>query len=178
MPIDDIIHFDSIDSTNYKAKELANDDHRDWTVVLADKQEVGHGKKSSPWFSPEGGLYFSIILPKANIKDIQIITILCSFVVADVIKNKYMIEPMIKLPNDIFINGKKFCGVLTENVISGNDVSSVIGVGIDTNIKDFPDGLKDIATSISLETGRHIDNLELLEEIVSELKKYFKEIIN
>jgi BirA family biotin operon repressor/biotin-[acetyl-CoA-carboxylase] ligase len=176
--MENIIKFNSLSSTNLKAKELIANHNHDWTVIVSEEQVSGHGKQESQWYSPLGGLYFSIILPKANIKDIQIITILSSFVVAENVKNKYHVEPMIKLPNDVYINNKKFCGILTENIISGDDIFSVIGIGINTNIDNFPEELKNKTTSLSIELGEKIDNEELLIEIISGLKKYFKEIIN
>jgi BirA family biotin operon repressor/biotin-[acetyl-CoA-carboxylase] ligase len=147
-----------------------------WTVVIAKTQENGHGQKGKSWFSPRGGLYFSVILPKAGIKDLQVITILTAFVISKVIKERFQVEPMIKLPNDVYLNGKKFCGILTENVICGEDIFSVVGIGIDTDIREFPNELADIATSIWLETGKDVDNDILLEEIIKGMQEYFKEI--
>ncbi|MDD5639334.1 MAG: biotin--[acetyl-CoA-carboxylase] ligase [Candidatus Pacebacteria bacterium] len=177
MENDLIIRFDSLPSTSLKAKELINN-CVPWTVVVAEQQYSGHGTKGTDWFSPKGGLYFSIILPPANIQDLQIITILSAFTIAKVIKNNFDLEPMIKIPNDILINGKKFCGILTENII-GQDVKfSIIGIGINTNIIDFPDSLKDKATSILNETGIKADNNKILDEIILDLKNQFKEITN
>lgn len=173
-----IIRFETIGSTSQKAKELAVQGCSPWTVIISDEQSLGHGTKGSGWFSPRGGLYFSIILPLANIKDLQIITILAAFTVAKVIKEEYELEPMIKIPNDIFINGKKFCGILTENIISESIKSSIIGIGINTNILFFPDNLKDTSTSIEKEIGVKVDNEKILEKVLEELKKYFKEITN
>lgn len=170
--------FKVLNSTSQKAKELSVENYEPWIVVVADEQVSGHGTKGKEWFSPAGGLYFSIVLPIADIKDLQIITILAAFAVAKTVKEEYGLEPMIKIPNDILINGKKFCGILTENIISGNVRSSIIGIGIDTNIPEFPEELKDIATSIKKEIKVEVDNKKLLEKIIKELEQYFKEITN
>ena len=173
-----ILKYDLSPSTSLKAKELALQGCSPWTVVIAKAQSSGHGTKGSDWFSPEGGLYFSVVLPSANIKDLQIITILTAFVVASTVKNNFNLEPMIKLPNDVFVNGKKFCGILTENVIIGDIINPVIGVGVNTNIDKFSEELLLTATSISKECGAEVDNQKILDEIVSGLKLYFKKITN
>jgi len=175
---DSILEYDSLPSTSLKAKELIMEKCDSWTVVFSLEQTQGHGKSGVGWFSPQGGLYFSIILPQANIKDLQIITVLAAFVVAKIVKENFDLEPMIKLPNDVLINNKKFCGILTENIISGDAIYSIIGIGIDTNITDFPEDINSIATSILLETGKKVDNKNILEKIVQELKLYFEEINN
>ncbi|MFA5080431.1 MAG: biotin--[acetyl-CoA-carboxylase] ligase [Candidatus Paceibacterota bacterium] len=177
MENDLIIRFDSLPSTSLKAKELVNN-CIPWTVIVAEQQYSGHGTKGTDWFSPKGGLYFSVILPPANIQDLQIITILSAFTIAKVVKNNFYLEPMIKIPNDIFINGKKFCGILTENII-GQDVKvSIIGIGINTNIIDFPNELMGKATSILNETGVEVNHNKILSEIILDLKNQFKEITN
>ncbi|MCK9393566.1 MAG: biotin--[acetyl-CoA-carboxylase] ligase [Candidatus Paceibacterota bacterium] len=173
-----IIEYDSLPSTSLKAKELVMEKCDPWTVVFSLEQTQGHGKSGVGWFSPRGGLYFSIILPQANIKDLQIITVLAAFVVAKIIKENFDLEAMIKLPNDILVNNKKFCGILTENIISGDKIFSIIGVGVNTNIMDFPENLNPIATSVLIEAGRKVDNKSILEKIVNELKSYFIEINN
>jgi BirA family biotin operon repressor/biotin-[acetyl-CoA-carboxylase] ligase len=166
--------FKTISSTNKKAKEMSNLGVAPWTVIVSEVQENGYGRKGEAWYSPLGGLYFSIILPRGNIEDLQTITILSAFIVAKVIKESFNIEPLIKLPNDVLLNGKKICGILTENVIGSDVKLSVIGIGINTNIENFPNELKDIATSLKMELGHEVDNDVLLEKIITELKNQFK----
>ncbi|MFA5431269.1 MAG: biotin--[acetyl-CoA-carboxylase] ligase [Candidatus Paceibacterota bacterium] len=171
-----IERFKSINSTNKKAKELIGNGALPWTVVVAEEQKVGYGRKGEAWYSPEGGLYFSIVLPEGEIDDLQIITILAAFIVAKTIKEDFNIDPLIKLPNDVLLNGKKICGILTENIIGDKVKSSVIGIGINTNILAFPLELKDIATSLRIELGREIDNKNIMEKICIGIKNQFKTI--
>jgi BirA family biotin operon repressor/biotin-[acetyl-CoA-carboxylase] ligase len=173
----EIKEFKTIKSTNEKAKELANNGALPWTVIVSEEQESGYGTKGSIWFSPKGGLYFSIILPQNNIQDLQTITILSAFAVAKIIKEIFNLEPMIKLPNDVMINNKKFCGILTENIIIGEKLKlSVIGIGVDTNIDIFPEELKNIATSVKIETNKEVDNKLVLNKIIEEIKNQFKSL--
>ncbi|MFZ3074190.1 MAG: biotin--[acetyl-CoA-carboxylase] ligase [Minisyncoccales bacterium] len=171
----DIKKFDNLDSTNSKAKKLANGGSGAWTVVVAKEQNGGYGRKGNAWYSPDGGLYFSVILPKSNVEDLQILTILAAFSVAQTIKDRFGVEPFVKLPNDVYLNGKKICGILTENIISGEVKSSVIGIGVNTNIGAFPMELAN-ATSLEIELGKMIDNSLILEQSISQLQKIFKAI--
>lgn len=172
-----IINLENTFSTSEKAKELFEQGVLPWTAVVAKEQTAGHGRKGDSWFSPKGGLYASVILPKSNIDDLQTITILAAFVVAQILKDDYGLEPLIKLPNDILLNGKKIGGILTENIIIGaKPVVSVIGIGLDTNIDEFPDDLKDMATSLEIELGRKVDNEKILQQILNLLKKQLETI--
>ena len=157
-----------VSSTNLIAKRLRPEP---WLVILAEKQTVGYGKKLSRWFSPKGGLYFSIVLPKSKIEDLQTLTILAAFIVAKTIKDNFSLEPLIKLPNDVLLNQKKIFGILTENIIGKEVKSSVIGIGLNTNIDKFPKELEDEATSLKIELGREVNNEKILKQIVEGLKK-------
>ena len=167
-----IKNYKTLLSTNQKAKELAEKGAKPWTVIVAENQTEGRGRERHEWCSPKGGLYFSIILPKSNLEDLQTLTILAAFLTAKAIKENFQgIEPLIKLPNDVLINGKKVAGVLTENIIGKDIKLSVMGVGLNTNIKEFPEELKNIATSLESELGKQVDNKKILIQIVEEIKK-------
>lgn len=166
----------TISSTNQKAKELAQKGAEPWTVVVADEQTAGYGKEKVSWFSPKGGLYFSIILPKSQIEDLQTLTVLAAFIIAKTIKNNFSLEPLIKLPNDVLIKQKKVAGILTENIIGKEIKTSVIGIGLNTNIDRFPEELEKIATSLKIESGKEVDNKNFLEQILKELKEQLKTI--
>ena len=163
--------YKSVNSTSTIAKEI---NYEPWTVIWAEEQISGRGQKKNSWFSPKGGLYFSIILPKSTIEDLQTLTALASFVIAKIIKENFKVEPFIKLPNDIFINQKKVAGILTENIV-GQDVKfSIMGIGLDTNIEKFPKELENIATSLKIETGIQVNNEKILKQIVQEIKNQLK----
>ena len=163
--------YKSVSSTSVIAKKM---DHKPWTVIWSEEQTLGCGQKTNSWFSPKGGLYFSVILPKSTIEDLQTLTILASFVVAKIIKENFKIEPFIKLPNDIFINQKKVGGILTENIIGEEVKFSIMGIGLDTNIEKFPKELENIATSLKIEVGKKIDNEKILKQIVQGIKNQLK----
>jgi BirA family biotin operon repressor/biotin-[acetyl-CoA-carboxylase] ligase len=166
-----ILEFEKLESTQKKAKEIAKNS-KPWTVVLSKEQTGGYGRKGNFWYSPRGGLYFSVILPKTKIEDLQILTILTAFCVAKILKEDFNLEPFIKLPNDVYLNGKKICGILTENIIFGKEVrNSIIGIGLNTNIDQFPEDLKKIATSVKIELNKKVKNEEILKKILNEIKE-------
>ena len=82
--------YKTLPSTNSKAKELAKSGAEPWTVIVAKEQTGGYGRKKTAWFSPKGGLYFSIILPKSDIDDLQTLTVLAAFICAKTIKENFM----------------------------------------------------------------------------------------
>jgi BirA family biotin operon repressor/biotin-[acetyl-CoA-carboxylase] ligase len=166
-----ILEFEKLKSTQKKAKEIAKNS-KPWTVVLSKEQTGGYGRKGNFWYSPRGGLYFSVILPKTKIEDLQILTILAAFCVAKILKEDFNLEPFIKLPNDVYVNGKKICGILTENIIFGKEVrNSIIGIGLNTNIDQFPEDLKKIVTSVKIELNKKVENEEILKKILNEIKE-------
>jgi len=172
----EIKSFKTLPSTNQKAKELAKKGVKPWTVIVAKEQSAGYGKEKVFWFSPQGGLYFSIILPKSQIEDLQTLTVLAAFIVAKTLKEKFSLEPLIKLPNDVRLGEKKVAGILTENVIGRSLKLSVMGVGLNTNIDKFPKDLEDRATSLKIELGKKVDNQKILEEIIKGLKEQLRTI--
>ncbi len=171
-----IKNYKILSSTNSRAKELAKKGADPWTIIVAEKQTGGYGRKKTAWFSPRGGLYFSIILPKSNIDDLQTLTVLAAFICAKTIKENFNLEPFIKLPNDVWVNGKKVAGILTENVIGKDVKMSVMGIGLNTNIEKFPEDLENIATSLKIELGKEVDNKKILKQIIEGLKEQLKTI--
>ena len=170
-----ILEFEKIDSTQKKAKELAQKEKAPWLVVLAKEQTKGRGRKGNIWYSPKGGLYFSVILPQIDIDNLQILTFLASFVVAKTIKENFKLEPFIKLPNDVYLKGKKVAGILTENLICNKKVKiSIMGIGVNTNLDKFPKELKEKATSLKIELGKEVDNQKILREILKGLQEIFQ----
>lgn len=166
--------YKKISSTSILAKELKKPVA--WQILWSQEQTAGYGRKKDYWFSPKGGLYFSIILPKSKIEDLQTLTILAAFIISKVIKKKFNLEPFIKLPNDVYVNQKKIAGILTENVVSSKVKFSIMGIGLNTNIDRFPKELENTATSLKIELGRKVENEKLLKQIVKGIKEELKTI--
>jgi BirA family biotin operon repressor/biotin-[acetyl-CoA-carboxylase] ligase len=150
-----VIWLDSIDSTNSEAlrrlPELSGG-----TVLAAREQTAGRGQRGNTWFSAPGeNLTFSIVLKNLPLKAPEAVRLnyMTSVAVASFLES-HGVEPAIKWPNDIYVNGKKICGMLIENVLGaqGEVKASVVGIGINLNQKLFPQLAN--ATSLSLCTGK------------------------
>jgi BirA family biotin operon repressor/biotin-[acetyl-CoA-carboxylase] ligase len=173
-----VYYYKEADSTNQIAKGLARQGAADGSLVVAEAQSAGHGRLSRGWFSPYGkGIWCSVILyPKINPIEVPPITMLTSVAIARAIKEVVGIEAGIKWPNDIYLKGKKVCGILTEMGAEMEQVKYlVLGVGLNVNIEagDFPPFLKEVATSLKIESGRSVNRLRLLQATLKELEKLY-----
>ncbi len=157
-------YFDEIDSTNDYARKIV-DESTDGTVVLADVQTAGKGRLDNKWYSPDGGLYLSVIL--VTDKPL-LVPILAAVAICETFSH-YDIILGIKWPNDILLNGKKIAGILCEAV----DMKVILGIGINLNINEFPLELRNTATSIFLETKKRFDKMMIYNELCSELENYY-----
>lgn len=147
-----ILYFDEVDSTNIRAKELASD-LPDGAVVFADRQSAGRGRLGRKWESEAGGgIYLSVILkPEIPPEEVQLITLAASVAVVRAIKDAAGIDSGIKWPNDIILDGRKVCGILTEMSSEMDRVNYVVlGIGINfaQEIQQFPEELRNRAVSV------------------------------
>jgi len=172
-----ILEFEKLESTQKKAKEIAKE-AEPWTVIVAKEQTLGYGRKGNFWYSPKGGLYFSVILPKTKIENLQILTILAAFCVAKILKEDFNLDSFVKWPNDVYVNGKKVCGILTENFFLGDKIQfSIVGIGLNTNIENFPEDLQKKATSLKIELQKSVNQEEILKKILKELQELLGKVM-
>ena len=184
-PLDDIsfcknIHFfEEVSSTNDVAKELASEGAPEWTTVVAEKQFNGRGRFGRKWVSPKGGLWFSLVLrPKININEAFKLTSLTAVSIVNTLEKDYQIKAKIKWPNDIFVNGKKVCGVLTETASTDQVLDYVIiGIGINANnaLRSLPDELQNNTTSLMVEKGEEIDTKLFLTKLLLHMEGYYRD---
>lgn len=171
-----IYYFDSLSSTNIKAKEIATKS-QEGIIVIAEEQTKGRGRLGRNWLSPKGkGIWMSIILkPKVDPIKVAKITLIGAAAVNQGLKD-IGIKSYIKWPNDIVIDGKKVCGILTEMSCELNMINYVImGIGINVNLdkEDFSKDLIDIATSLKSIAGEKIDRKRLLAYILNNFEKLY-----
>lgn len=172
-----VTYFDEIDSTNIYAKKLGEEIDSHGTLVVADKQIQGKGRRGKGWESPKGsGIWMTLILkPKLNPGAASMITIVAGLSVSNAMNKLYGIQSSIKWPNDIVLHGKKICGILTEMSTEFDYINHlVVGIGINANMKEIPEDIKDIATSISKEYGKTILRSDLIAAIMKEFEFYYK----
>lgn len=175
-----ILYFQSIDSTNSYAKSLSTD-CIDGLVIISEEQTKGRGRLGRTWVSPKGkGIWMSIILhPNLPPSEAHKLTIIAASSIYATL-SPFNLDVKIKWPNDILINGKKVCGILTEMNAELNHINYlVIGIGINVNLElqDFNEELKQIATSLKIETGNLIDRKKLAAEILNNLEKFYLEYL-
>lgn len=174
---EDLYVYDSVGSTNTVLKDFAANGSKSGTVVIADHQASGKGRRGRSFESPSGvGIYLSYLLkPQSGLNRISDLTSWTAVAVSDAIKNAYGLETSIKWVNDLLMNKKKICGILTEVTVEGESGfidTCIIGIGINVNESSFPDELKDIATSISIENGGKIfERARLAAEIIKSMDR-------
>ena len=164
------IHFEEIDSTNNYAKDRRKD--KEDLIITAKRQTGGRGTKGRSFLSKEGGVYLTTLRFYENFSAKDAFKIMSGTAVAVCETLRfYGLQPVIKWANDVFVNGKKICGILIENTLSGSDISSsVVGVGLNVNTS-FEGELENIATSMCLESGKHFAVEEVTERLIAELLK-------
>lgn len=167
--VNSILCLDEVDSTNEYLKRNA-EQFSHGTLTIAEAQNKGKGSKGRSWDSPAGsGIWMSLLLkPDIHMQKAPMLTLVMAVSVARACNKLYKIPVLIKWPNDIVCHGKKLCGILTEmknNLNVGYCV--IIGMGINVNVRQFPEEIAKTANSIFLETGATQDRSLLIAEIMN-----------
>ena len=180
-----IYYFDEIDSTQNYALQISNNTNENGAIIIAEKQTHGKGRLNRKWYSPEGGIWLSVIIhPEFQISDATIIPLAASLALCESIKKVHKIKTDVKWPNDITIDGKKVAGMLIDTSIQGNKVENlVLGIGINfaVNIQQIEKRLKNSpnfygVTSLFPEKNRP-SKIELLVQFLLELEKVINSLI-
>jgi len=173
-----IIFLNETDSTNTWAKELAAQGAPEGTLVIAEKQTEGRGRRGRSWFSPPGGgIYFSLILrPVISPGETPKITLMTAVVLAETLISLMKLKLRIKWPNDILVNGKKLAGILTEISTEMDAVNYIIvglGLNVNTQFEQFPQDIKGNATSILIENGKQFPRVKLIQHYLKLYEIYY-----
>jgi len=183
------VYAEELLSTNTFLMDKQNGYNESGTVVLAEKQTSGKGRKDRVWYSaPDSNLTFSILLTKDKFltSNSSLINFAASLSVAFSIENLYQLKTELKWPNDVLLEGKKTSGILIEATSQGNKIERfVIGIGINVNQPSFQGTFNYPPTSIRNELGRNVEREKLLAEILNnfellleKIKKNKSEVIN
>lgn len=169
-----IFSYKEVDSTNNEAKRLIASGVISTALIVAETQTTGRGRQGRTFYSPEQtGIYMTLVIhPKIDIFDAVSITTAASVAVVRAIKTLTSARPQIKWVNDIYLNNKKLCGILTEAVTdfeSGMTQSIAIGIGINISTADFPADIAEVAVSL---TPEGITRNRLVAEITKELLNF------
>lgn len=174
-----IYYYDKLSSTNEIAKTLA-DEAKDGSLVISEKQIGGKGRLGRTFESPLGGVWMSIILkPNIEPENASKLTQLAGASLITLLKNMG-INSLIKWPNDIYVNGKKICGILTEMKCDMDEIHYlIVGIGINVNftIEKLPEELHQKATSLKTEFNRTYDRNEFIANFLNIFESYYNDLV-
>ena len=164
--------FECLDSTQEYAKILAKKENVHGILICAEEQTAGKGRRGRVWTSPKGtAIYMSLCLePKMQPDRVAGLTLVMALAAAMGIREAVGVDTQIKWPNDLVVNGKKVCGILTEMIFKEDGYVVIIGTGINVNTDTFPEEICETATSLKLELGKEIEK----ETIIVSVMKYFE----
>ncbi|GIN70082.1 bifunctional ligase/repressor BirA [Bacillus sp. J14TS2] len=173
-----VIHLETTTSTQEIAHQEAAKGAPEGTLIISEEQTSGRGRMSRVWHSSkQKGIWMSLILrPIVPLEKAPPFTLITAIAVAKAIEDLFELEPEIKWPNDLLLNGKKITGILTELQGEADQVNYlIIGMGINVNqdIQDFPNELQDKVTSLFIESGKRIKRKIIVQRILKNLEKYY-----
>lgn len=172
-----VVYYDEIDSTNIAAKCLGKLSGNHGVLVLANQQNAGRGRLGRNWSSPKGsGIWMTLVLqPQIRPQHASMLTLVAALAVNRGIREVTGADSYIKWPNDIVVNGKKVCGILTEmSTINEKLECVVIGMGINVNQVSFSKELSPTATSLQLECKNPVDRTGLIVYIMKYIEEYYE----
>ncbi len=174
---EEIVYLRETDSTNTQAKALAASGAPEGTVVIAETQTGGRGRKGRSWHSPAGdGVYVTVVLrPRISPVEAPRITLIAGIAAAEILRAAFPdLDVHIKWPNDILVGRKKLAGILTEISSDMDEVGFVVcGMGMNVNGRRFPPEIEPLATSLLLETGRPADRAPLLRDYLRAYERWY-----
>ncbi len=176
-----IFCYDETDSTNTRAKHEGESGGENGSLFAANLQTAGKGRRGRSWVSQKGEIaaVSFLLRPEIEIECVSRITLVAAVAVARVLAKLEGLKPRIKWPNDVVVNGKKICGILTEMSSEGMDINYVVvGIGINDYNETFPDNIAYKATSIKLENGKGYDRAMLIADLANEFEQLFDEFVN
>lgn len=171
---------ETVDSTNVWAKELARGGAPEGTAAVADRQSAGRGRRGRSWVSPpKSSVYMSLILrPQIRPDQASMLTLVMGLSVVQACRESLGLDAWIKWPNDMVINGKKVCGILTEMGMVSQEIDYVVvGVGINVNQQDFPEEIAETATSLSLEKGEKLSREEVRAAVLETFARNYEKFL-
>ncbi len=175
-------HYYKIGSTNTEAMQAASDGAPEGSVFLAEEQLAGRGRGGHKWHSARSaGIYCSVVLrPPMPPSEALIFSLAAGLAVHSAVVGTFPgLRPDLKWPNDVLLNGKKFCGILTEMNSEATRVRHlVVGVGINVNQTKFPAELREIATSLKSETGTEWSRVELCAALLKSLDREYRQLLD
>ena len=173
----EVRYFDTLDSTNICAKRMAEEGAPNGMLVIADKQTAGRGRCGRVWETPKGTAIAMTLLMRPNLRPekASMLTLVMGMAVTRAVNELYSLNCQIKWPNDVVWEGKKICGILVEMSAEMNAIHYlVIGCGINANMTEFPEELKEKGISLRMITGAEVDRAQIIQRSLEWLEKYYQ----
>ena len=171
-----LVCYEETDSTNDRAKRLAEEGCPHGTLVVADCQKAGKGRRGRSWESPRGtSVYMSLVLRPAILPSAaSMVTLVAAMAVAEGIQKAAGLHAAIKWPNDVVVNGRKICGILTEMSAEMDCIHYVVvGIGINVGQKEFAGEISKTATSVFIEKGSRVFRSLIAAAVMESFEKYY-----
>ena len=175
-----VYYFTETDSTNIQAKRMGDQGAPHGTLAAAGQQTAGKGRRGRTWESPaDQNIYMSLLLrPEIAPVKAPMLTLVMAYAAAMALRECTGLDVQIKWPNDLVINGKKICGILTEMSTEIDYINYVvIGVGINVNQETFPDEIKETATSLKVETGKPVKRAGVIAAVMERFEQYYEQFV-
>lgn len=175
-----VVYFEETDSTNNVIKEMATEGAEHGMLVIAGSQTAGRGRRGRNWVSESGsGIWMSFLLrPVMDLQNVSMLTLVAALAVRKTVWEETGISGKIKWPNDIVVNGKKVCGILTELSATSDKINHVVvGVGINANTREFPEEISDVATSLFLESKVEINHAGFIAAFGKVFEEYYEQFM-
>jgi BirA family biotin operon repressor/biotin-[acetyl-CoA-carboxylase] ligase len=169
--------YNAIDSTNQEGKKLALEGAKHGTLLVADQQFKGKGRRGKSWESPpKTGIWMTLILrPDIHPNKASMLTLLAGLATVQTLNEKINNTAYIKWPNDIVVNGKKVCGILTEMSAELDFINYVVvGIGMNVNTFEFDASIQEVATSLAVEEGKTFERVPIIQGIIKKFEKYYE----
>jgi BirA family transcriptional regulator, biotin operon repressor / biotin---[acetyl-CoA-carboxylase] ligase len=180
--VKEIHHYYKVGSTNVAAMEAAAAGAPEGSVFLAEEQTAGRGRGANQWHSARSaGIYCSLVLrPNLPPSEALILSLAAGLAVRCAVGEvDPQLDPDLKWPNDLLLEGRKFCGILAEMNAEPTRVRYIVlGIGINVNQAKFPDDLREVATSIRLASGREWSRVELTAALLKSLDREYREFLS
>lgn len=175
-----IVFLERVDSTNNYAKKIAESGAPSGTLVLTEDQYGGRGRRGRIWVNPPGSSIAMtlVVRPELAPNHASMMTLVMGIAITKACKKTAGVEAKIKWPNDVIVDGKKICGILTEMSADPDMIHYVvIGAGINVNIESFPEEIKGVATSLQMATGKRFHRADLISSCMEEFEKCYEKFM-
>lgn len=172
-----VLYYPRVSSTMEIARQEAKNGAAEGTVIIAGEQTEGKGRLHRSWLTPKGNIALSVIF-YPSFAHLPSLIMLASLAVVHSIRTVTGLDPVVKWPNDVLLNSRKVCGILIENEVQKDAVGyAIIGVGLNVSLRtnEYPD-MRDIATSLSQETGHDVSMVSVVRALLVELERLYLEL--